>query len=121
MDRLDDVTVVELTQSLARSFAGLTLAEYGADVVKIERPESSELARTVDPTAGSQSFYYASVNRDREASPSISNPTRDARPASISPRTRTTSSRTSRREPSTSSVSGTMPSTSGLPISSTVP
>lgn len=67
MDPLEDVAVLELTQMLAGSFAGLTLSEYGADVVKVERPGYGEIARNVDPKIGTESFYYMSVNRGKKS------------------------------------------------------
>lgn len=67
MDPLEDIAVVELTQMLAGSFAGLTLSEYGADVVKVERPGYGEIARNVEPTVGGESFYYMSANRGKRS------------------------------------------------------
>ncbi len=64
---LDDVRVVELTQMVAGPFAGMHLADLGADVVKIERPELGEIARNVEPTVGGESFYYMSVNRGKRS------------------------------------------------------
>lgn len=67
MDPLEDITVLELTQMLAGSFAGQTLAEYGADVVKVERPEYGEIARHVEPMVGGESFYYMGTNRGKQS------------------------------------------------------
>lgn len=64
---LDDVEVVELTQMVAGSFAGMHLADLGADVVKIERPGFGEIARNIEPTVGGESFYYMSVNRGKQS------------------------------------------------------
>lgn len=64
---LSDVSVVELTQMVAGSFAGMHLADLGADVVKIERPEFGEIARNIDPEVGGESFYYMSVNRGKRS------------------------------------------------------
>ena len=67
MDPLEDLAVLELTQMLAGSFAGQTLAEYGADVVKVERPEYGEIARNLEPKVGGESFYYMSTNRGKQS------------------------------------------------------
>jgi len=67
IDPFDDINVVGLTQMLASSFAGLTLAEYGADVGNVERPRYGEIARNVTPTVGGESFYYMSVNRGKRS------------------------------------------------------
>lgn len=67
MDPLEDIDVLELTQMLAGSFAGQTLAEYGADVVKVERPGYGEIARHVEPSVGGESFYYMGTNRGKQS------------------------------------------------------
>jgi crotonobetainyl-CoA:carnitine CoA-transferase CaiB-like acyl-CoA transferase len=67
VDPLEDLAVLELTQMLAGSFAGQTLAEYGADVVKVERPEYGEIARNLEPKVGGESFYYMSTNRGKQS------------------------------------------------------
>lgn len=67
MNPLEDITVLELTQMLAGSFAGQTLAEYGAEVVKVERPEYGEIARHVEPMVGGESFYYMGTNRGKQS------------------------------------------------------
>lgn len=64
---LEDVSVVELTQMVAGSFAGMHLADLGADVVKIERPGFGEIARNIEPTVDGESFYYMSVNRGKRS------------------------------------------------------
>lgn len=64
---LADLKVVELTQMVAGSMVGMHLSDYGAEVVKIERPTTGELARNVEPFAGGESFYYLSVNRGKQS------------------------------------------------------
>ncbi|MFB6170154.1 MAG: CaiB/BaiF CoA transferase family protein [Haloarculaceae archaeon] len=64
---LSDVSVVELTTMIAGPFAGMQLADLGADVVKIERPGQGELARGLDPRIGEESFYYLTANRNKRS------------------------------------------------------
>lgn len=64
---LRDITVVELTQMVAGPHAGMHLADMGADVIKIERPEYGEIARNVEPKVGGESFYYMTVNRGKRS------------------------------------------------------
>lgn len=66
-DPLGDITVVELSQMVAGPFAGMQLADLGADVVKIERPDFGEIARNIEPRVGGESFYYLSVNRGKQS------------------------------------------------------
>lgn len=64
---LSDITVVELTQMVAGPHAGMHLADMGADVIKIERPEYGEISRNVEPKVGGESFYYMTVNRGKRS------------------------------------------------------
>lgn len=62
---LDGVSVLELSTMIAGPYAGQMLGDLGADVVKIERPGSGELARGLDPTVGGESFYFLTANRNK--------------------------------------------------------
>ena len=46
---LDDVRVLDLTHHLAGPFCTKLLADYGADVIKVERPDGGDPARTMAP------------------------------------------------------------------------
>jgi crotonobetainyl-CoA:carnitine CoA-transferase CaiB-like acyl-CoA transferase len=52
MMALDDVVVLDLTQGLAGPFGTKTLADYGADVIKIEPPGAGDPARGFGPFPG---------------------------------------------------------------------
>lgn len=67
MTFLDDVTVLDLTQVVAGSFASMTLADLGAEVLKVERPGTGDIGRTNPPFVDGQSSYYASVNRNKRS------------------------------------------------------
>jgi formyl-CoA transferase len=62
---LDGVSVLELSTMIAGPYAGQMLGDLGADVVKIERPGSGELARDLEPRVGEESFYYLTANRNK--------------------------------------------------------
>jgi formyl-CoA transferase/CoA:oxalate CoA-transferase len=49
MRALDDVTVLDLSHALAGPFASTMLADYGADVLKIETPGAGDMARAWGP------------------------------------------------------------------------
>lgn len=51
---LTDVTVVDLTHYIAGPFCTKLLADYGADVIKVERPNEGDGARRMGPFAGDQ-------------------------------------------------------------------
>ena len=44
---LEGLTVLEFSQFLSGPYAGLRLADLGARVIKIERPEVGDLCRTL--------------------------------------------------------------------------
>ena len=66
---LADVTVLDLTEWIAGPLATKLFADYGADVVKVERP-GGDPSRTVGPFKGddpnpekSGTFFYYNVNK----------------------------------------------------------
>ncbi|MDF1794540.1 MAG: CoA transferase [Thalassobaculaceae bacterium] len=67
-DLLDGVRVLDLTTSIAGPYATLLLADYGADVVKIERPGSGDDARAWGPPfLDGDSLWFMSVNRNKRS------------------------------------------------------
>jgi len=67
MRPLDGVTVLDVTQMVSGPFATMQLADLGADVYKIERPDGGELGRSNPPFVGGRSAYFASVNRNKRS------------------------------------------------------
>jgi crotonobetainyl-CoA:carnitine CoA-transferase CaiB-like acyl-CoA transferase len=65
---LAGVRVVDLSRVLAGPYATMTLADLGADVVKIEQPAGGDETRTWGPPfAGGESAYFLSVNRGKRS------------------------------------------------------
>jgi crotonobetainyl-CoA:carnitine CoA-transferase CaiB-like acyl-CoA transferase len=64
---LADVTVLDATQMVSGPFASMQLADLGADVYKIERPDGGELGRSNPPFVDGRSTYFASVNRNKRS------------------------------------------------------
>lgn len=69
---LAGIKVIELGQIAAGPFAGSLLADLGADVVKVERPDGGDGMRnwpplTTGPGAGPFSENFASVNRNKRS------------------------------------------------------
>ena len=67
MRPLDGITVVALEQVIAGPFATRQLAELGARVIKIERPDGGDSARAYDRTVNGQSSHFVWVNRSKES------------------------------------------------------
>lgn len=65
---LHGVRVLELCHFLAGPYAGLTLADLGADVVKIEDPAHPDEARVMGPHfLGGQSLYFLALNSGKRS------------------------------------------------------
>lgn len=67
---LEGVTILEFSQYLAGPYAGLRLADLGARVIKIERPNSGDACRqlaTKNMTLGGDSLVFHTVNRNKES------------------------------------------------------
>jgi itaconate CoA-transferase len=60
---LDGLTVVSLEQAVAAPFATRQLADLGARVIKIERPDGGDFARGYDRTTLGQSSHFIWLNR----------------------------------------------------------
>jgi crotonobetainyl-CoA:carnitine CoA-transferase CaiB-like acyl-CoA transferase len=60
--------VVDLSRVLAGPYCTMVLADLGADVVKVERPQGGDETRTWGPPfAGGEAAYYLSVNRGKRS------------------------------------------------------
>ena len=66
MGPLAGLTVVAIEQAVAAPFATSRLADAGARVIKIERPEG-DFARGYDDVANGQSSYFVWLNRGKES------------------------------------------------------
>jgi crotonobetainyl-CoA:carnitine CoA-transferase CaiB-like acyl-CoA transferase len=65
---LAGVKVIEIGQALAGPLAGVILADMGADVVKVEKPDGGDDARGWGPPfAGDTSLYFHSQNRNKRS------------------------------------------------------
>jgi CoA:oxalate CoA-transferase len=65
---LTGLRVVDLSRVLAGPYCTMVLADLGADVVKVERPQGGDETRAWGPPfAGGESAYYLSVNRGKRS------------------------------------------------------
>ncbi|MCH8098984.1 MAG: CoA transferase [Proteobacteria bacterium] len=69
---LTNIRVLDMSRILAGPWAGQLLGDYGADVIKIEKPLSGDDTRHwgppwLDGNAGGESAYFLSANRNKRS------------------------------------------------------
>jgi itaconate CoA-transferase len=64
---LAGITVVSIEQAVAAPFATRQLADLGARVIKIERPDGGDFARAYDTSVKGLSSYFVWLNRSKES------------------------------------------------------
>jgi crotonobetainyl-CoA:carnitine CoA-transferase CaiB-like acyl-CoA transferase len=64
---LDDITVIDMSRALAGPYAGMTLGDLGADVIKIEDPAGGDVTRGYPPFWNGHSTYFMSTNRNKRS------------------------------------------------------
>lgn len=67
MGMFDGVKVIDFTHAYSGPFCTLNLADYGAEVIKIERVDGGDQARSWGPFKNDYSVYYASFNRGKKS------------------------------------------------------
>ncbi len=64
---LKGIAVVSLEQAVAAPFATRQLADLGARVIKVERAESGDFARSYDETVNGMASHFVWLNRSKES------------------------------------------------------
>jgi itaconate CoA-transferase len=64
---LEGLTIVSLEQAVAVPFATRQLADLGARVIKVERPDVGDFARGYDETVMGMSSHFVWLNRSKES------------------------------------------------------
>ncbi|HSB78589.1 MAG TPA: CaiB/BaiF CoA-transferase family protein [Candidatus Methylomirabilis sp.] len=67
MRPLDGITVLTLEHAVSAPFATRHLADLGARVIKVERPDGGDFARGYDETVLGLSSYFVWLNRSKES------------------------------------------------------
>jgi crotonobetainyl-CoA:carnitine CoA-transferase CaiB-like acyl-CoA transferase len=63
---LDGITVLDLSHALAGPYCSTMLADFGANVIKIEPPEAGDIARAWGSTLpGGEYSYFVSLHRNK--------------------------------------------------------
>ena len=64
---LEGIKVVDLTRILSGPYCTMTLADFGAEVIKIETTNGDDTRQWGPPFMGDESAYYLSVNRNKKS------------------------------------------------------
>ncbi|MEV7415684.1 CaiB/BaiF CoA-transferase family protein [Streptomyces sp. NPDC089919] len=64
---LDGITVIAVEQAVSAPFATRQLADLGARVIKVERPDGGDFARGYDTTAKGLASHFVWANRGKES------------------------------------------------------
>ena len=65
---LEGITVIDCSQILAGPFCSMLLADHGARVIKVEKPNGGDDVRTWGPPfIGKDSSAFVQLNRNKES------------------------------------------------------
>src|SRR6202165_509361 len=65
---LEGIRVVDLSEALAGPYCAMLLGDFGADVIKVERPQTGDQSRGWGPPfVGTESAYYLATNRNKRS------------------------------------------------------
>jgi len=64
---LHGIKVIDLTRVLAGPFCTMTLADLGAEIIKIEKPGTGDDSRAFGPHLHGESAYFMSINRGKKS------------------------------------------------------
>ncbi|MGD0973142.1 MAG: CoA transferase [Candidatus Korobacteraceae bacterium] len=65
---LEGIKVVSIEQAVSAPFASRQLADFGARVIKIERPGSGDFARGYDEKVRGMASWFIWLNRSKQSS-----------------------------------------------------
>lgn len=65
MQFLEGIRVIDTTQVLAGPWATMHLGDLGAEVVKIERPDTGDISRGPPPYVNDVTSQYVELNRNK--------------------------------------------------------
>ncbi len=67
MQIFQGIRVLDLSRVLAGPYCSMMLADYGADIIKIEPPKVGDDSRAYGPFVASESAYFMSINRNKRS------------------------------------------------------
>ena len=67
MNALEGIRVIDLTTSYSAPIGTMQLADFGAEVIKIERPHVGDGSRTWSPVVNGEGLSYVIMNRNKKS------------------------------------------------------
>ncbi|MDR3349605.1 MAG: CoA transferase [Acidaminococcales bacterium] len=64
---LKNIKVLDLTKLLPGNYCGMLLADYGAEVIKVERPDAPDPLRFFQPLKAGLSYWHLTLNRGKKS------------------------------------------------------
>ncbi|WP_026477876.1 CaiB/BaiF CoA transferase family protein [Alkaliphilus transvaalensis] len=64
---LENIKVLDLSRVLAGPYATMILGDLGADIIKVELPNTGDDARQFGPHVNNESAYFMSINRNKRS------------------------------------------------------
>jgi CoA:oxalate CoA-transferase len=67
MTPLENIKILDLSRVLAGPYCTMILSDLGAEVIKVEIPETGDDSRSFGPFKNGQSLYFISINREKKS------------------------------------------------------
>ena len=67
MTPLENIKILDLSRVLAGPYCTMILSDLGAEVIKVEIPETGDDSRSFGPFKNGQSLYFVSINREKKS------------------------------------------------------
>lgn len=67
MRPLEGIKVLDLSRVLAGPYCTMIMADYGAEIIKVEMPGTGDDSRSFGPYKNGESMYYANINRGKRS------------------------------------------------------
>jgi len=64
---LENIKILDLSRVLAGPYCTMILSDLGAEVIKVEIPETGDDSRSFGPFLNGQSLYFLSINREKKS------------------------------------------------------
>ncbi|WBU53911.1 CaiB/BaiF CoA-transferase family protein [Paracoccus sp. SCSIO 75233] len=64
---LKDLRVIDMTTSVAGPYATMLLSDFGAEIIKVERPAGDDARQWGPPFLNDEALWFAAINRNKKS------------------------------------------------------